>query len=64
MFNRLNKYENSPCEGCTDRKPICHSNCNYYISWKERSNALKQKAYAKNGIIIDYTRSKSKKGRV
>ena len=30
-----------PCNGCTDRKLLCHSQCKKYLAWKTELKKLK-----------------------
>lgn len=29
--------KNSPCNGCTERHPICHATCERYADWKKKN---------------------------
>ena len=36
---------NSPCQGCINRCPNCHSICEYYITYKNQLDNFNETAY-------------------
>ena len=46
---------NSPCNGCTERKPGCHGSCLKYEDWKIENAAMMDWLREKNHVVISYS---------